>query len=246
MIVEKELSFDEVKTGIGISLGLSIIVCMLLLSIVHTSIPVMLVTCLILYVAAIGYTVPPLKFSYRGLGELDVAFTHSLAVILCGYIFQGGSYSDSLPWLISLPLFLAVLPSIILAGIPDYDADRTSFKKTLVVRSGKKTAATIAIVTTLAAALSIILLKEPNLAGRAYSNLVYAIIPHAILLCYRINGYIRNPSAPARIDSLMVLSLTYFVWFGLIPLINLSYSAISIGMNNFTETIETIIFRHGK
>ena len=42
-----------------------------------------------MFVIAPGYTVPPLKFVYRGLGELDVGVTHSFGVLLCGYIFQG-------------------------------------------------------------------------------------------------------------------------------------------------------------
>src|SRR5699024_8089080 len=34
-----------------------------------------------LVVAGLGYTLPPLKLSWRGLGELTVGLTHSLAVI---------------------------------------------------------------------------------------------------------------------------------------------------------------------
>ena len=47
-------------------------------------------------VLAIGYTVPPLKLCWRGLGEIDVGVTHSLGVILCGYAFQGGTWTN--PW----------------------------------------------------------------------------------------------------------------------------------------------------
>jgi len=70
------------------------------------------------------------------LGELNVALTHSFGVILCGYIFQGGEWNNSFPWLISLPLLLAVMPSIILSGIPDFEADKQAGKRTLVVRLG--------------------------------------------------------------------------------------------------------------
>ncbi len=54
----------------------------------------------VMAILAIGYTAPPLKFCYRGLGELDVAFTHSIVVILCGYVFLGGAWNDAQPWLL--------------------------------------------------------------------------------------------------------------------------------------------------
>ncbi|MGH6916511.1 MAG: NAD(P)H-dependent oxidoreductase, partial [Geminicoccaceae bacterium] len=85
---------------------------------------------------ALGYTVQPLALSHRGLGELDVGLTHATGAILCGFVLQGGALGDPAPWLLSLPLTLAVLPSIILAGVPDRDADRAIGKGTLAVRLG--------------------------------------------------------------------------------------------------------------
>src|SRR6195952_4476500 len=39
-------------------------------------------------ILAIGYTVPPLQLCWRGLGEIDVALTHSFAALLCGSLTQ--------------------------------------------------------------------------------------------------------------------------------------------------------------
>ncbi len=84
-------------------------------------------------VLGLGYTAPPLKFCYRGLGEAVVGLTHSPYMILCGFVFQTGVWDNSLPWLLSLPLFFAIAAAIILAGIPDYRADKKAGKNTVPV-----------------------------------------------------------------------------------------------------------------
>jgi len=43
----------------------------------------------------LSYTVPPLKLSHRGLGEVTVALTHSAGAILAGYVVQGAAWTDS-------------------------------------------------------------------------------------------------------------------------------------------------------
>ena len=40
----------------------------------------------LLTVAGLGYTMPPLKFSYRTLGEIDVALTNGPGVMLAGFL----------------------------------------------------------------------------------------------------------------------------------------------------------------
>jgi 1,4-dihydroxy-2-naphthoate octaprenyltransferase len=221
VLVEKLLSFKEIKKGIILCLAISVIVSVFLLRQVDGSRLASFLACSFTSTIALGYTVPPLRLSYRGLGEFNVAFTHSFAVIICGYIFQGGNIYDPTPWLLSIPLFFAVLPSIILAGIPDYDADRSAAKGTLAVRLGKKTAAKLAIVFTIASALLVLLFTALNILPGTFDHLIFIVLPHSILLIVIIHRFIKNKILQPRIDFIMIASLTYILWFVLLPLIRM-------------------------
>lgn len=216
VIVEGDLSKNNVRNGAIISFMLSIPVLIFLLYHTTGSTSAILATAISLVILAIGYTVPPLKLSYRTLGEVTVGITHSVAVIISGYIFQGGSIMDSFPWLVSIPLFLSVLPSIILAGIPDQEADRSAGKRTIAVRIGIRNAASLALALTILAAVTGTFLSIYYLEG-TYGYLFYLIIPHSILLSWMLYRYIQTPSQ-GRIDKLMVAALTYLVWFGVTAL----------------------------
>jgi putative NADPH-quinone reductase/1,4-dihydroxy-2-naphthoate octaprenyltransferase len=221
VLVEGLLSFKQMSAGIFLSLTLSFAFLSFVLFKSAGSILTTSVTCGILFVLALGYTVPPLRLSYRGLGEITVGLTHSFFLILCGYLFQGGAVSDGLPWFVSLPLFLAVLPSIILAGIPDFEADKSALKRTLAVRWGKKGAAGIALGFTLVALATTIVFELLDVFPGAFAGILYGIIPHALLLSWLLIKYIKDPSPASRIDSLLVAALTYLMWFAIVPLINL-------------------------
>src|SRR5699024_5786340 len=49
---------------------------------------------LLAVVLTLGYSVSPLRLCYRGLGELDVCFTHSPLVLVLGGLLQGGGLLD--------------------------------------------------------------------------------------------------------------------------------------------------------
>lgn len=219
VLVEEELRLKDLKRGALIALGLSLLAASLLLLTFPGPVFGMALFMLFFYAVALGYTAPPLKLSYRGFGELDVAFTHSIAVIFTGYILQGGHSTDVLPWLLSVPVFLAILPSIILAGIPDREADKSAGKKTLAVRLGHKGAAKLAAVFTLAAAVVLVLWKEQVVVPGAYGRAIYGAVIHAVLLLALLRKYLKRSEPPARIDVLMITALTYLLWFVLIPLL---------------------------
>ncbi|MDF2448381.1 MAG: dehydrogenase (quinone) [Bacteroidota bacterium] len=221
VIVDDLLTFSEIKRGISIALFLSFLFLTVLFVNISGNYLEILIACSSLIILALGYTAWPLKFSYRTMGELVVGITHSFSLVISGYLFMGGHLSDAFPWLLSLPLFLSILPSIILAGIPDKDADQLANKKTLTVRFGTNTSSSLAIVFTWLAVLAVTILTTFEVYTTIFSIVLYFIIPHAILLTGMLIRYKQNKDSKKRIDSLLIAALTYLMWFGIIPLINL-------------------------
>jgi putative NADPH-quinone reductase/1,4-dihydroxy-2-naphthoate octaprenyltransferase len=221
VLVEGLLSLRELQIGIAVALAGAVASSAWLVTLTPAN-PSTVVSVLgVMAILAIGYTAPPLKLCYRGLGELDVALTHSIVVILCGYVFLGGAWNDPLPWLLGLPLLLAIVPSITLSGIPDLDADAAAGKRTLAVRLGQRGALRLCLVFTVLAAGAALMAQRMNLAEGAFAGIAYVVIPHATWLVWLLLKRAESDKPPGRIDGLMAASLTYVLWFGLFPLLRL-------------------------
>nr|WP_269813979.1 prenyltransferase [Rhodoferax ferrireducens] len=220
VLVEGRLDRAAMRKGIGLSLlGAGLALVTLLVVAPGASAVTIGALYTVFAALALAYTVPPLKLSHRGWGELDVVLTHSAGAILAGYVAQGGDWVDSLPWLLALPLGVSILPSILLAGCPDRDADLAAEKRTLVVIFGKPSTARLAMVATVAApALAVLLsLLRPDLmALLGWSAAAGAV--HGAWLWWNLRRFTRV-EMPERIDGTIVLSLTFILWFCIPPLI---------------------------
>ncbi len=222
VLVEGRLSFREIKIGLLIVLGLIFILSFLLLRICPPdSSLVILLLLLTGTVLGLGYTAPPLKLSYRGFGELVVGITHSFYLVLCGFAFQIGTIDNPLPWLLSVPLFFSILAANTLAGIPDYPADRTVSKRSLPVILGPRVSTILAAGFVCLAALSGLLFWYFKIISRASSGMILIVAPHGLILLMALTQLIRSGQYDRRINGLMTLSLSYIIWFGLVPLITL-------------------------
>lgn len=221
VLVEQALSRQDVRRGVFVALALAGSAAGMLLWTAPAPMATLLAPILLLSVLALGYTVPPVKLSHRGLGEVDVGFTHSAGVVLCGYLFQGGAWHDAFPWLVSVPFFLAVLPAILLAGIPDYEADRAAGKETLVVKMGPRRALLLAMGGAALAILAGILWYLMGLANGVYTALIVLALPHGAWLLWRLYSYWKRYEHPERIDRLIAVALAYIIWFGAVPLVAL-------------------------
>ncbi len=101
---------------------------------------------LLLVLGAVGillgffYTAPPLRLSYRGLGEMAVGLCFGVLPVVGAYYVQTGLVSWRVV-LASLPLTLAVVLLLWVNEIADAEGDALAGKKTLVVILGARRAA---------------------------------------------------------------------------------------------------------
>jgi putative NADPH-quinone reductase/1,4-dihydroxy-2-naphthoate octaprenyltransferase len=173
-------------------------------------------------VLGLGYTAPPLCFSWRGAGELDVAVTHSLLLLLFGHVLQGGAWDDPKPWLLGLPIAFSVFAAITLSGLPDAEADRAVGKRTLAVLAGADSAvraAWLATVLTVAGAALAWSFALP--VGWPLAFCVSALA-HGLYQLKRLSMLRALPQTAGRIDSDMSTALGFILWFVTIPLLSLS------------------------
>lgn len=215
VLVEERITPAHLRRGIAVALGFFIVFAVALCSMSKWPMAPFLAANAVL---AMGYTVPPLKLCWRGLGEVDVAVTHSLSALLCASMAQYEPIGAGGPWLIGVPLLLAVLPAIILSGVPDFDADRSSGKRTLAVRFGPGGAVRIASWCTGFAAVAS-LLWLPALGAWAAVPIGLAVLPWGVAQIARLRRF-RAAGAPARrIDRLMILCLSFIMVFVAAPLL---------------------------
>ena len=91
------------------------------------------------FVVSLGYTAPPLKFVYRGLGEIAVALGFGPLMLLGAYVVQTGGALAWEPFVASIPVALLVALILYVNEIPDRRGDARAGKRTLPVRFSQAT-----------------------------------------------------------------------------------------------------------
>lgn len=219
VLVEGRVSEAAMRAGLVVALGLALASALSL--VIWTDAPA-LGTSLVLAVtaiAALSYTMPPIKLCYRTLGEVDVAFTHGPAVLVCGWVIMGGGVLHAAPWLAGIPLALAVLPSITLSNVPDLEADAAVGKATIAVRFGQRAAIGFAMAATAASAACAVLWPFVGAAPDFYLTVPWGAVPHAAWLLWLLARALPEQSVPRNMMSLMLASLTHVLWFIVPPFI---------------------------
>ena len=86
------------------------------------------------FIVSLGYTAPPLKFVYRGLGEVAVALGFGPLMLLGAYVVQTRGALAWEPFVASIPIALLVALILYVNEIPDRRGDAHAGKRTLPVR----------------------------------------------------------------------------------------------------------------
>jgi 1,4-dihydroxy-2-naphthoate octaprenyltransferase len=120
------------------------------------------------------YTAPPIKASYRGLGELFIAVGQGLVIFGAYYVQRG---SSMLPVVASLSWFVALPALKIIREFPDYEADRSTAKRGLTIIFGRERMARVygvMIVVAIALFVPVFLMLDSLLAA-------IVLVPAALL-----------------------------------------------------------------
>jgi 1,4-dihydroxy-2-naphthoate octaprenyltransferase len=154
---------------------------------------------------AFSYHAPPAQLSYRGLGELAVAFSYGPLIAAGTYLVQRGDITGTVLWP-AIPLGLAVGAFLWINEFPDARADATAGKRTLVVRLGRPRAAVAFTAIVGLGQLGVMLLPLVGLPLAVWLGLAGA--PHAWAAARRLR---RFPETPAEIIPAQAWTLLSFV-----------------------------------
>ena len=158
---------------------------------------------------AFFYHAPPLKLSYRGLGEVAVALAYG-PVIACGtYLVQRHGVSPEVLWA-SLPLGVAIMAFLWINEFPDARADALAGKRTLVVRLGRPWAARAFAGLVVLTYLGLVVLPLSGLPPGVWGGFIG--LPFAVRAAERL---IRSPETPAKMVPAQRWTLLSFVLLAL-------------------------------
>ena len=158
---------------------------------------------------AFFYHAPPLKFSYRGSGEMAVAIAYGPVICMGTYLVQRGEFSNEIAAISSL-LGILIALFLLINEFPDYHADRAANKRTIVVRLGRRRASRL-----FGAALTLPFLVLIFLPGIGFpSGVLLGLI--AVVPAYRgAHRLLKNPDIVAEIIPAQADTLLAFLLFAI-------------------------------
>lgn len=155
-----------------------------------------------------SYHGPPLKFAYRGLGELDVVICYGPLIAIATYLILTHRYSMDVLWL-SLPLGIYIAAFLWVNEFPDYLADTQCDKNNLVARLGRHRASRVYPLIYAAAILVTLWLPRAGLPREVLFGLVAVpAAAYASLAVWRDpDGFHRYaPAQPAALIAFLLYS----------------------------------------
>jgi 1,4-dihydroxy-2-naphthoate octaprenyltransferase len=186
----------------------------LVLLALHPS-PELLVIGIAGFVISLGYTAPPLRLVYRGLGEVAVAIGFGPLMLLGAYVVQTNGALSWEPFVASLPIALLVALILYVNEIPDRRGDAHAGKRTLPVRFSRE-----AVVRgyDLAAAAAYAIVVAGVLAGLLPLTALLVLL--TIPLALRVHrGLMPNYDNPYGLMAIMAVNIQVHLFAGIALLV---------------------------
>ncbi len=191
---------------------------------------------LILFLLAFGffcaffYTAPPIRFGYRGVGEIAQLLCFGPGIGLGAYYVQAQKLSWEAFWG-TLPFGIMLFSMITINEIPDYLEDRRAGKMNLVARYGREVGVKLFSVSLLSAygaiLIGILLGKIPPLGGISLITLPIAFKTISIL-----RTHYQDPvkMAPANLGMICIHNFTAM-------LLIFAYTIVGFEKENFMASL---------
>jgi 1,4-dihydroxy-2-naphthoate octaprenyltransferase len=158
--------------------------------------------------SSIFYTTPPIRFGYRGFGELGLLVNFGPVIVMGSYYVQAQTLAIP-PLIASLVLGSLMWSMIIINEIPDYETDRRGGKWNLVARFGRRTGAFLYGIG-LMMAYSILMIAALVQALSPFVLLSLISLPFAVKSFSVMRRHLKDPlaMAPANLAMIKVHNLT--------------------------------------
>ncbi len=154
------------------------------------------------------YTMPPIRYGYRGLGELSLLVNFGPVICLGAFFVQTGSVAWE-PFVVSLVPGFLMWSMIIINEIPDYDEDLASGKMNLVARFGRRPAMILYLVGLICAYVIILLSALFGIASwGVLTGLLSIPIAYDAFRVLRKNYMDKIKMSPANLATIKVHALT--------------------------------------
>jgi 1,4-dihydroxy-2-naphthoate octaprenyltransferase len=156
------------------------------------------------------YTAPPLKFSYRELGELATVLAIGFFIPGMGYFVASRSL-DSPFYVFIFPLICYGLFFILTVEIPDVESDTIAQKRNIVVNWGTEIGKRVCILANILGTISLVTISLTEVTGKNFdptSMAIFSVIP----LIASIAGINTRTNNISRQVALNIASLIIFLF----------------------------------
>jgi len=169
------------------------------------------------------YTAPPIRLSYRGLGEISTMLAIGFVVPGMGYYVMKGLI-DTNYLLFTIPLLMYGIYFILSVEIPDMETDTLSGKKSFVTKNGRKLSLKMIFLVALFATAMYIVFQITNLFEL---NVNFFIVSVLSLIPLLFSTLALNKDSRAKSVKIAFINLNALILFAFLT--NIYFLIITLG-----------------